>query len=153
MVGMDYSHLSSAKDYFSEFLQGEDKKNADQIFIVFDDVLQFFTGKPGENSNTTIEKEQYNSRIDDFCKVLEGVPEETMDKIHFLVLNPFYKYSEILHTMNNLSVLSGEESERKSIFNSVPFRYVALNKGTESKKYEVEDFDEKQQGELLKWLI
>lgn len=153
MVGMDYSHLSSAKDYFSEFLRGEDKKSADQIFIVFDDVLQFFAGKPGENPNKKLEEEQYNSRITDFSKVLEDVPEDIQKKIHFLVLNPFYKYSEILHTMKNLSVLSKEKDETKSIFNQTPFRFVALGNEMDVKKFEIREFKEKQQGELLKWLI
>lgn len=89
MVGMDHSHLSSAKEYFSEFLKGDDKREADQMFIVFNDALQFFSRKnkfdektkKGENKGE--EEIQYNSRIAEFNEVLRDVPEETRKKFIF----------------------------------------------------------------------
>lgn len=156
MVGMDYSHLSSAKDYFSEFLKGEDRKSADNIFIVFDDVLQFFAGKPGENlGNIEEEIRQYNVRIANFCETLVDIPEELRKKIHFLVINPFYKYSEILHNLDHLCVLSEVSKEEEKIFEKCPFRFAALGYETEKGLYRIkEEIKEKEQwGKILKWMI
>lgn len=158
MVGMDASHLSSARDYFYEFLTGEDKMSADQIFIVFDDVLQYFAGRPGENlGGTQEEKEQYNSRIEKFCEILKQFPEDLQEKIHFLVLNPFYEYSKILHTLKNLSYLSAETEDNRGMFHDFftksPFRFASLGLEAQDGGRKVTDFLEKQQGEILKWLL
>lgn len=156
MVGMDQSHLSSAKEYCREFLSGEDKKEADHIFIVFNDVLQYFSGRNISAKTENESKAQYNSRIDGFNEALASVvqDEKTKKKIHYLVLNPFADYAKALH---NLEPLEKSLKKSKDFFGTVPFRYTAL-KGkpkTENSKdetYEAQEYktDDK---ELLKWLL
>lgn len=157
MVGMDSSHLCSAKDYLYEFLTGDDKRSADQIFIIFDDVLQYFARKSEDNPPAIMEeKEQYNSRIEKFYEVLKKVPEDTQKKVHFLVLNPFYQYSEVLHTLKNLSYLSEETDDNKEMFKvffkESPFRFASLGTNA-AKEHRVTEFLEIQQEEILKWLL
>ena len=158
MVGLDQSHLSSAKEYCRELLNGEDKKEADHIFIVFNDVLQYFSGRNMSATNENESRTQYNSRIGEFHKELMSVVqvEETKKKIHYLVLNPFADYAKALHYLEPL-----EKSLKKSkdFFGTVPFRYTALKAKAETKNskdeneiYEAQEYktDDK---ELLEWLL
>lgn len=154
MVGMDQSHLSSAQEYCLEFLNGEDKKEADHIFIVFNDVLQYFSGENKSAIDEKGSKTQYNSRIGEFNKALGGVPEETKKKIHYLVLNPFADYAKALHYLQPLG-----DSLKEDFFGTVPFRYTALKceKETgdikeENESCEVQEYKTDNE-ELLEWLL
>lgn len=164
MVGMDASHLESAKDYFLEFLKGEDKKTADHIFIVFDDVLHFFSKEEidfhvkEETKFHINEIDQYNSRITNFCKVLKDFPEELLKKICFLALNPYEEYSALLHMqkpLNELSGISNESKEKPEIFQETPFRFAAMWDERTNDAETIETFVSKndKEKEILEWLM
>ena len=115
MMGMDFSHISAAQNYFYDFIS-DDGKMPDKIFIVINDPM-----KMGEKLGD--EKTNYNATAEEFKKSIdEKLNAEYRSRIYFLVLNHFEGYAKLTH---NRIALCGNRKDKEQIFLDSPIRYWA----------------------------
>lgn len=103
MMGMNQSHIVTARNYLEEFINNAGK-SSDKIFIVINDI-QRMAEKTGEISATD-EKDCYNAMISMLKNELV-ITSEIETHTYFLALNYYEKYTLNAHLCKPLGEISG----------------------------------------------
>ncbi|MFQ9514594.1 MAG: hypothetical protein ACLRZ9_02080 [Eubacterium sp.] len=159
LVGMDLSHIHAAVKYLKDFIDNNEKF-ADNIFIVFNDIMHVIDVNPSA-------ADEYNMRRNLFEQALEKEPQKVKEKIHFLALNPYRKYQETVYGMHPLC-----EEKTSDIFSDIPTPFAFAGKyGNEMKEIdtykktdkssgadaesegEADSTEKIKEGEVFKWLM